>query len=639
MTSETAAGPDGETPFVLPPVLQFVGSFDELPIPDLIRVGLKDLGYTGPTKVQRDVFAPVRGGKDVLVQSRTGSGKTTAFCLPILCGVDVSERAPQALILAPTRELALQVSAEAARIGHHAGIRVATIYGGASMRAQIDALQSGVHVVVGTPGRVKDLFRQGHLRFSQIRFAVLDEADEMLNRGFWDEVTSILDQLPEKRQTCLFSATLPEQIERAARRYLVEPERVNLSGDNLNVTTIRHVIHHEKETWSKPRNFLYVLEFHKPSSAIVFCNRKDETEMICSYLKRFGFRAEALNGDMPQRARERTLEKVKAGQLDLMVATDIAARGIDISDLGHVFNYDLPEHDEVYVHRVGRTGRIGKSGVAASLVRGKYLAHLANLRKMYKVPFEEIELPNEKEILWMQAERLATTILEDASGVEVEQYRAVAESMLTRGDVKEILAFLLRTHYSQERRPEGPGSADDRGANDRPRSEHPERERGPRPERADRGERRPRERERRPALAEAAGGGQPAGEGPQDDAPSTIRNLYVSLGRDDGVADLTALAQRLGELAGVDVLAHFAGQGDVRDHSSHIEVDAEVAERVIAGVHGKPRGGAPAPVAEGEAAAEPRTIVCEVARPRERRSHGGGPGGGHSRGPRRPRRP
>ena len=622
--SETpeAAAVDSQTPS---------GSFDEFQLDEAIRLGLKDLGYTSPTGVQRAVFEPVRAGRDVMVQSKTGSGKTTAFCLPLLMNVDAKLRSPQALVLAPTRELALQVSAEAARLGHHKGIRVVTIYGGASMRAQIDALHAGANFVVGTPGRVKDLFRQGHLRFENVRFSVLDEADEMLSRGFWDEVTSILDQLPQKRQTLLFSATLPEQIERAASKYLHDPARVDLSRDTINVATIRHVLHNESERWSKPRNFLYVLELHKPTSAIVFCNRKDETEMITSYLKRFGWRCEALNGDMPQSARERTLARVKEGKLDLMVATDIAARGIDISDLGHVFNYDLPEYDEVYVHRVGRTGRIGKKGVAVSLIRGKYMAHLSNLKKQFKVPFEDIELPDEKEILWMQAERLAVQILEAADGVEMEQYRPVAESMLARGDVKEILAFLLRTHYAQEPRPV---RSDDGDRGDRP----PRDDRPPRPPRDDRPPRPRRDDDRpREARSDAVA---PDLEAAETQVVSTSRNLYVTLGREDGIADLTALIAKLAELSGVDA-GHFTGHGDVRDHSSHLEVDLEAADQVIAGVNGKPRG-SKTYVPEGGGDPVPMTIVCEPAKsgPGGGRRHGGDRGrdrdrGGRGRGPRR----
>ena len=617
-----------------------LGTFADFDLPEAISRGLQDLGYKSPTRVQHEVYQVVRDGHDTVVQSHTGSGKTTAFSLPVLVGVNASEPNVQAVILCPTRELAGQVATEASRIAHHSGIRVATIYGGASMRAQIDALEAGAQVVVGTPGRVKDLLRRGHLRFANVRFAVLDEADEMLSMGFWDDVTGLLEQMPKTRQTLLFSATLPPEIERAARQYLKEPERINLSGDQLNVTTIRHLFHMGRDDLPKPRNFLYVLEFHRPRNAIVFCNRRDETDLLTAYLKRFGFRAAALNGDMPQNARERVLKKVKNGELDLMVATDVAARGIDISDLAFVFNYDLPDFDEVYVHRVGRTGRIGKHGTAVSLIRGKYTTHLSTLERQFGVPFEERALPPDEEILWMQAERLAAQLTEDADGVEVEQYRPVAASMLERGDVKEIMAFLLRTYFSQqEAKSEAPRDThqDDDGRRGR-------RERRPRRER----------RNEEPAAedGQVAAGDEAATEAPAEDDANAAANLYVSLGRDDGLADLGGLIQRLAEMSGVDE-GHFTGAGSLRDHSSHVEVDAEVAEQVIAGVHGKVRDGAAAapasPVAsEGQADAqdseesaedteatpeEPRTIVCDRARPRK-------PFGGRNRRPRRggPRR-
>ena len=628
-----ASTPDG-SPLTL-------GSFEDFGLPTAISRGLQDLGYKAPTRVQREVYQVVRDGHDTVVQSHTGSGKTTAFSLPVLVGVDANAANVQAVILCPTRELAVQVATEASRIAHHSGIRVATIYGGASMRAQIDALESGAQVVVGTPGRVKDLLRRGHLRFANVRFAVLDEADEMLSMGFWDDVTGLLEQMPKTRQTLLFSATLPPEIERAARQYLKEPERINLSGDQLNVTTIRHLFHMGRDDLPKPRNFLYVLEFHRPRNAIVFCNRRDETDLLTAYLKRFGFRAAALNGDMPQNARERVLKKVKNGELDLMVATDVAARGIDISDLAFVFNYDLPDFDEVYVHRVGRTGRIGKHGTAVSLIRGKYTTHLSTLERQFGVPFEERALPPDEEILWMQAERLAAQLTEDADGVEVEQYRPVAASMLERGDVKEIMAFLLRTYFAQQE-----AKADD----SRPRREEDEGGRGRR-------ERRPR-RERRHEEAshedgQTASGDNEADAASAEDDANAAANLYVSLGRDDGLMDLGGLIQRLAEMSGVDE-GHFTGAGSLRDHSSHVEVDAEVAEQVIAGVHGKLRGtpengdapeAAPqtsASEADGDeesaqstedASDKPRTVVCDRARPRK-------PFGGRNRHPRRggPRR-
>jgi ATP-dependent RNA helicase DeaD len=581
-----AESPEQPSPGAEDPAL-FAGTFDDLAIPDGVRQGLSDLGYSKPTRVQSEVFFPVSEGNDLVVQSRTGSGKTTAFSLPVISGIDPSENVVQAICLAPTRELALQVTREAAQLGHHHGIRVATIYGGASIQGQIAQLNKGVHFVVGTPGRVIDLMNRGALKLNKVRFGILDEADEMLSMGFWEDVTKILRQLPKTRQTLLFSATLPPQIQKAAREFLSDPVRVELSGDNVNVDTIRHLYHMEKEELSKPRNFLYVLEAYRPHNAIVFCNRRDETELICQYLKRFGFKGAALNGDMPQKAREKVLAKVKAGELDLMVATDIAARGIDISDLDHVFNYDLPEFDEVYVHRVGRTGRIGKKGTAVSLVRGKYLTHLSALKREYGVPLEERHLPDEKEIIWMQAERIAAQLLEEADGVEIGQYRQTAEAMMERGDAAELVAFLLRSHFSAPApapsSDEGP--REDRGERrgrdrDRDRGRDRDRKRRDRRDRDDRGDR-----------SEARGDDDD--DAPRDadtdaDGDSPTVRLYVTLGKADGHDSLMGLAEAMAEMSGVDI-GHFTGAGDLRDHSSHVEVDREVYEAIVEAVHGQAR--------------------------------------------------
>ena len=254
-----------------------------------------------------------------MVQSHTGSGKTTASA-PVLNQLDPDNKAVQAICLAPTRELALQVATELDRLAHDSKLTVLPIYGGASIRGQIDALKHGVQFVVGTPGRVMDLMDRGVLKLANVKFAILDEADEMLSMGFWEDVTSILRRLPDSRNTLLFSATLPEAIERAARTYLNEPQRVELSGDGIAAKSVRHVYHEQNETWAKPRNLLYLLEYHKPESAIVFCNRRDETTMVAKYLQRFGYRTVALNGDMSQKEREKALALVRGTELDLLIS-------------------------------------------------------------------------------------------------------------------------------------------------------------------------------------------------------------------------------------------------------------------------------------------------------------------------------
>lgn len=620
----------------------FTGSFDDFSLSPELMLGLKDLGYTKPTYVQREVFEPVRSGQDFVVQSHTGSGKTTAFCLPMLSMLE-DKKVTQAIVLVPTRELARQVATECGRIAHHCNLKIAAVYGGASFEAQTAALKSGAQVVVGTPGRVKDMFERRILDVSNIKIAVLDEADEMLSMGFWEDVTYLLGRLPKTRQTLFFSATIPAPIESALGSLLKNPQRINLSSDNLAAKTVRHVAHIEDDSQPKYRNLLYALEFHNPRHAVIFCNTKDETELLERYLRRFGFHVRALNGDMSQSARERVMADVKSGSLDMIIATDIAARGIDISGLTHVFNYELPENDEVYVHRTGRTGRIGASGVAVSLVRGKDVAQLGNLRNKFDLNFEEIALPSETELLWMQGERLAILLTEEADGVEVSQYRPVAEAMLSRGDVGEIVAFLLRAYYSRTvepmRSPEKEAPKHDK--------KHESRDRKPKERREPREQREPREpREARepeaakphhkpviilakdrkpeivapvqpPILAEreeeeddtGANDDMEAGDEPRED----FKRLYITLGRNDGFASLSSLMHYISLTSGVD-LGHFTGMGHVRDTSSHVEVDMEVAGAIINAMNGRSKSTSAAPSESGEPAP---TVLCEEAKGNE----------------------
>ncbi|MDA0712443.1 MAG: DEAD/DEAH box helicase, partial [bacterium] len=279
-------------------------SFNDFNLPETLLSGLKDLGYLKPTLVQQKSFAIINEGKDVVIQSHTGSGKTSAFCLPLLTQIDTNLKSTQAVILVPTRELAKQVALECSRLAYHHKVSVAAIYGGASMEAQISSLKAGAQIVVATPGRIKDLLLKKFFTTENIKSAVLDEADEMLSMGFWDDVVFLLKEMPETKQTLFFSATVPAVIENAIASLLKDPININLSTDHLTAKTIHHIVHIEDESEPKQRNLLYALEFHNPKHAIIFCNTKDETELLENYLKRFGFKVKALNGDMSQSARE-----------------------------------------------------------------------------------------------------------------------------------------------------------------------------------------------------------------------------------------------------------------------------------------------------------------------------------------------
>jgi ATP-dependent RNA helicase DeaD len=369
--------------------------------------------------------------------------------------IPAGARKASALVLCNTRELALQVAQEIEALGKYKDLRVAAIYGGAGMGAQTDALTDGAEVIVGTPGRVYDHIRRGNLKLDSARIAVLDEADEMLSAGFYEEVTRILDRLPSDRQTLLFSATVPPDIEQLAQKYLRNPETILLSGDVFTVEHIHNVLYHLVDQYPKPRNLLYLIEREDPESAIIFCNLRTDTELVANVLNRNGLDAEMLNGDLPQKERERVMAKVKRGEVRFMVATDIAARGIDISDLSHVINYSLPEDPAVYLHRVGRTGRIGKKGTAISLVSGAELNTLSALEKKYGIVFEVRSLPTPEEARILWTDKHIRELREAMqSGVAFEAFLPLSQDLSARDDGRVLVAYALRyffTHHRMEK--------------------------------------------------------------------------------------------------------------------------------------------------------------------------------------------
>ncbi|HTS82271.1 MAG TPA: DEAD/DEAH box helicase [Myxococcaceae bacterium] len=566
MPPDAAVAPEASIPERPAEYLADVG-FEALALSPEIRRALADRGYTHPTPVQAQAFDPVMQGKDLIVRSKTGTGKTAAFGLPLLEKMDPEDKAVRALVLCPTRELALQVAAELADLGKHKGVRVSAIYGGASMQEQEDALERGSPIVVGTPGRIWDHIRRKNLRLQGCRHAVLDEADEMLNQGFYEEVTRILDQLPKDRQVLLFSATVPPEIQNLISQYTTSPEMLMLSGDVLTVDHIHHVRYDVTDAYPKPRNLIYVLEMEEPDNAIVFCNTRDDTALVTAVLNRNGFDAELLNGDLPQKERERVMGKVKRGEVAFMVATDIAARGIDISDLQYVINYSLPEDPAVYLHRVGRTGRIGKKGTALNLISGRELGTFTVLEKKYGIRFEKREMPSPEEALRMWTERHVREIQSAAAGSVYEGYLGLAGALKQRADADDAIAFLLKFFFGHLRMEKARAAATAEHAPARPpRERERDRGRGDRPRREDRGDR--RERGERPAREEREGGSrerrerrerpprrdrpdEPAAAASEPSAPGQVR-LWMNLGSSEGLdaAGITAALESLGAPAG-----------------------------------------------------------------------------------------
>jgi ATP-dependent RNA helicase DeaD len=429
-------------------------SFDEFGLSEPLRRAVAERGYEKPTPVQAATYRPIHSGRDVIVRSKTGTGKTAAFALPILERIPDRRRKVSALVMCPTRELAIQVADEFTALAKHRDLTVVAVYGGASMGDQLKKLDEGAEIVVGTPGRIFDHIRRKTLRLEDCAVCCLDEADEMLNMGFFEEVTRILSHLPDACQQLLFSATVPADIEQIIREYLTDPETILLSGDEYSVENITNVMYAAVDAYPKPRNLLYMIEMEEPDAAIVFCNTRSDTSLVSAVLNRNGYDAELLNGDLPQKERERVMAKVKKGELRFMVATDIAARGIDISDLSHVINYSLPEDPAVFLHRVGRTGRIGKKGTSLSLVSGAEIHTLSVLQKKFGIHFEERKLPTPEEARKVWTERHVAQLKEAMSSSVFEAFIPLAQELKARGDGEYLLAFALKyffTHHRIER--------------------------------------------------------------------------------------------------------------------------------------------------------------------------------------------
>lgn len=453
MTDATSPGTTPSGSEKIPP------SFDSLPLSPEVRRAIDAMGYVQPTPVQLAVFEPAVRGKNLVVQARTGTGKTAAFGLPIVDQlVRRSEPRTQALILCPTRELALQVSREVGKLAEQRGVSVIAIYGGAPMGQQIEALAEGAQIVAGTPGRVLDHIRRGTFDTSAVRIFVLDEADEMLSMGFAKELHAIAEALPKDRQGLFFSATIPPDIERLAIKQLKDPEFITLSSDQVGALQIAHFVYIVGPGVDKRREIVRILEVEDPESAVVFCNTRDETERVATALQNAGYDAEWLNGDLEQRERERVMARTREGKLRFLVATDVAARGIDISHLTHVINYDFPEAAESYVHRTGRTGRAGRTGTAISLVASRDVGKLYLLRLTYKLRPIEKQLPSAMELKTRSELDLVQTFVEAFGEREVHpDDRALARRLLTHASGEAVLASLLREHLGA--RPSAPKDA------------------------------------------------------------------------------------------------------------------------------------------------------------------------------------
>lgn len=470
-------------------------TFADLGLSAPILTALNDLGYEKPSPIQQQCIPFLLNGNDVLGMAQTGSGKTAAFSLPLLHNLDESLKAPQILVLAPTRELAVQVAEAIEDFSKHLPkVNVVALYGGQRYDVQLRALRQGPQVVVGTPGRLLDHLNRGTLDLSKLKGLVLDEADEMLRMGFIEDVENILSKIPAEHQTALFSATMPEAIRRITRRFMNDPKEVRIQS---SVTTRPDISQSYWMTFGARKNeaLIRFLEAEDFDAAIIFVRTKNATLEVAEALERNGYNSAALNGDMNQSLREQTLERLKNGRLDILIATDVAARGLDVDRISLVVNYDIPMDSESYVHRIGRTGRAGRAGRAILFVDNRERRLLRNIERTMKMTIPEVELPNAELISQRRQEKFAQQIAQQLETSNLDQYRALLPKLAPQGeealDMETLAAVLLKMAQGERALilPPDPVRRPRREFNDRDdRRRDNDRERAPRRERREAGE-------------------------------------------------------------------------------------------------------------------------------------------------------
>jgi ATP-dependent RNA helicase DeaD len=535
------------------------GTFADLDLrPELLQE-LTSLGYEEPTPIQREAIPPLLEGRDLLGQAATGTGKTAAFALPILQRLPERRgKEPVALVLAPTRELAMQVSEALHRYGKALGARVLPVYGGTPIGRQLRELQRGVDVVVGTPGRVQDHITRGTLRLSSLQVVVLDEADEMLDMGFAEDIDAILSAAPPERQTVLFSATMPQQIERVARRHLRSPARITISreplakGDSPLVRQSAYVVARAH----KPAALGRVLDVESPESAIVFCRTREEVDSLTETLNGRGYRAEALHGGLSQEQRDRVMGRLRAGTTELLVATDVAARGLDVDQLTHVVNYNVPSAAEAYVHRIGRVGRAGREGVAITLAEPREHRMLKQIERLTGQRISMEKIPTVADLRSRRLELTRAALRESLLADELDRFRGVVEELTDEFDVMDVALAAVKLAH------EASGAETDD-------TDIPEVAAAP---------------SGGPRATGPAGRSGPPGKGaPRRGPKGDTTRLYVGMGRSAGIRPQDLVGAITGEssVSGRDI-----GAIEIADRFSLVELPLAAADEVIAALRG-----------------------------------------------------
>jgi len=425
-------------------------------IPDTLKSAAKRAGWADLMPVQAKAIPYILSRRDLMVQSHTGSGKTGAFILPLLEIIKPENKNCQALILVPTRELAAQVTREAELLAGENGIQTIAVYGGTGYKDQIDAFKNGAQIVVGTPGRVLDHLLKKSLSLEHLELLIMDEADRMLSMGFYQDMKRVQYYLPKKNfNAYMFSATFPPRVMALAGEFLKQPDVLSLSRDHVHVTAIEHEFYNVPAV-TKDRALIKIIELENPDSAIIFCNRKSEVNYVNIVLQRYGYDADELSSDLSQSKRERVLAKIRKGNLKFLVATDVAARGIDLPNLSHVFQYAPPEDVEIYIHRAGRTGRAGASGKAVLLIAGTEKFKLDEIAKHYSIDFIEQELPTDEDVQKIVAERAIALLEAKLRGLDrmklerIQRFVPLAKQLAENVDELSVMAMLLDEYYQEQ---------------------------------------------------------------------------------------------------------------------------------------------------------------------------------------------
>ncbi len=540
-----------------------ITAFSELQLDSRILRAVEEMGFEEATPIQAQAIPVQMEGRDIVGQAQTGTGKTAAFGIPLLQKIDPKNKKIQAIALCPTRELAIQVAGEIRNLAKYMhGIKVLPIYGGQDITRQIRGLKDGTQIVIGTPGRVMDHMRRKTIRCDQIHTVIMDEADEMLNMGFLEDMETILSQLPEERQTVMFSATMPPAIQEIARRFQKDPVNVRVVKKELTVPKVTQY-YYEVKPKTKTEVMCRLLDLYAPKRSVAFCNTKKQVDELVQELQGRGYFAEGLHGDLKQVQRDRVMNSFRAGRTEILVATDVAARGIDVDDVEAVFNYDIPQDDEYYVHRIGRTGRAGREGIAFSLAVGKEVYKLRDIQRYCRTRILPQAIPSLNDITAIKAEKILEQVKEVMEETDLTRMVHLVEQKVLEEDYTtlDVAAALLKLAMGEENEDIDDSGRPARSLDDLDRYGYGRRE----------------GRGSRDSGRSAGRRGRNGGRGRREGAAGMAR-LFLNIGKDQNVRP----ADILGAIAGESgISGKMVGSIDMYDKYTFVEVPEDAAEQVM----------------------------------------------------------